>query len=137
MHLAVIICIILAVIGFIISIIAGIKAEPIDGVLMFILLDVIIVGLFGFGAICTSITFNTTYTKLSPDKVETYIFNDGIIVSVHEGVLYNSREIEHLNAINNIDYYKLEVKYNAYNISISNKLYPIKKGEENDSIKEK
>jgi len=139
MHPAIFICIILAILITALAIIFAIKEN--DGaifVMIFFIGTIAIVGGIGFGMVCGTATWNNTYEKILPDKVETFIFKEnGIVASAYNGCLYQSTEIEHLNAINNIDYYALVRKSNAYGNEIARRLYPVEKGKIDDYIKEK
>lgn len=139
MHPAIIVCILLAIIALVYAIIRGIiQRDIVDFLIIFLIYDILIVGVIGFGAICGAIIKYETYEKISPDKVETFIFKDnGIVASSYEGHLYEFTEIEYLNSVNDIDYYALVRKFNAYHIETTKLLYPVKKGKIDDYIKEK
>lgn len=139
MHIAVAICIILAILVTAFAIFISIKEnDGISFVMIFFFGTVTIVGGIGFGLICGGLTWNSTYEKISPNKVETFIFKDnGIVASAYDGILYTSKDIKDLNAVNNVDYYTLVIEYNAYNSELRKRLYPIEKGKIDDYIKEK
>lgn len=139
MHPVIIICVILAILITVLAIILGIKKHnELVFAMIFLIGTITIVGGLGFGLICSVVTWNKTHQKISPDKVETNIFkNNGIVASAYDGRLYQSKDIKDLNAVNNIDYYILVIKYNAYNVETCRLLYPIEKGKINDCIKEK
>ena len=140
MHTALLICIILEIITFIAIIIYGIKdsADVSDIVVAIFVVNVILIGAIGFGAICSVPSWTEEYQKISPDKVEMSIHqNNGIVVYSYDKILYNSHEIINLNAVKNIDYYQLVISYNAYHGEVSKNLYPVEKGKIDDYIKEK
>lgn len=139
MHFAVFICIILAILTTALAIISSIgEHDATIFMILFFIGTVAIVGGLGFGVVCGTITWDNTYEKILPDRVETFIFKDsGIIASAYDGHLYHSTEIEYLNAMENIDYFALVKSLNAYGIEISRRLYPVKKGKIDDYIKEK
>ena len=138
MHPALIICIFLAIVAIGVSIAIGVHEDAETGWFIFFIFGVILVGLVGFGLICSAPHWTTTYQKLPVDKVEMSVFEqNGIVAITYNNELYQYTDISVLNAVKNLDYYVLKTDFNAYGIDVEKKVYPVEKGKINDYIKEK